>query len=83
LLARDRQAARRAGQEIDRQFSLLRMMPEIGRPVAGTPGWRELIIRFGNSGYIALYHHDPDADAVYVLAFRHQREAGYWPPPSG
>jgi hypothetical protein len=38
---------------------------------------RELVIGFGDSGLVALYHHDPAADAVYVLAFRHQKEAGY------
>lgn len=41
------------------------------------PELRELIIDFGQSGYIALYRHEPSDDAVYVLAFRHQREAGY------
>ena len=38
---------------------------------------RELVIAFGDSGYVALYRHEPADDAVYVLAFRHQKEAGY------
>ncbi|TLZ39596.1 MAG: hypothetical protein E6K23_12530 [Gammaproteobacteria bacterium] len=38
---------------------------------------RELIIAFGDSGYVALYRHDPAAETVYVLAFRHQKEAGH------
>jgi hypothetical protein len=41
------------------------------------PELRELVIAFGDSGYVALYRHEPTADAVYVLAFRHQKEAGY------
>lgn len=41
------------------------------------PEPRELVIIFGNFGYVALYRHEPAADAVYVLAFRHQKEAGY------
>lgn len=49
----------------------------MGRPVAGRGNRRELLIPFGNSGYIALYRHDPSADAVYILAFRHQKELGY------
>jgi Plasmid stabilisation system protein. len=49
--------------------------PEIGRPV--TEDMRELLIGFGDSGYVALYRYEPAADAVYILAFRHQREAGY------
>jgi len=41
------------------------------------PEFRESMIDFGDSGYVALYRHKPTADAVYVLAFRHQEEAGY------
>ena len=47
-----------------------RLFPEM-------PELRELVIAFGDSGYVALYRHEPTADAVYVLAFRHQKEAGY------
>ncbi|MDO8696012.1 MAG: type II toxin-antitoxin system RelE/ParE family toxin [Pseudomonas sp.] len=71
------QAARRAGQAIERQFALLETNPEIGRPLADLPQLRELLIGFGDSGYVALYRHDPSANAVYVLAFRHQKQAGY------
>ena len=69
-------AARRAGQAIERQFLLLETAPDIGRPFHETPELRELVIAFGDSGYVALYRHEPAADAVYVLAFRHQKEAG-------
>jgi hypothetical protein len=51
--------------------------PEIGRPFPESPELRELIIAFGDAGYVALYRYEPDADCVYMLAFRHQREAGY------
>ena len=36
---------------------------------------RELIIPFGDSGYVALYRYEIEADSVYVLAFRRQKEA--------
>ena len=49
----------------------------MGRPSPDLPELRELTIAFGDSGYIALYRHEPTTDAVYVLAFRHQKEAGY------
>lgn len=49
----------------------------MGRPFPELPELRELVISFGDSGYVALYRFDPTADAVYVLAFRHQKEAGY------
>ena len=57
-------------------LSLLESAPEIGRP-AGDPPLRELVIPFGDSGYVALYHHEPADDAVFVLAFRRQKEAGF------
>jgi plasmid stabilization system protein ParE len=77
LAARNAQAARRAGQAISRQFSLLEANPGIGRPMPEVPELRELVINFGDSGHVALYRHEQAADAVYVLAFRHQKEAGY------
>ncbi|MDR2030868.1 MAG: type II toxin-antitoxin system RelE/ParE family toxin [Azoarcus sp.] len=53
------------------------IVTEIGRPFPEMPELRELVIAFGDSGYGALYRHEPAADVVYVLAFRHQKEAGY------
>lgn len=77
LAAKSATAARRAGQAIQQQFLLLETTPSIGRPLSDAPELRELVIAFGDSGYVALYHHDPTEDAVYILAFRHQKEAGY------
>ena len=67
----------RAGQAIEQQFALLEREPEIGRPFDDLPELRELIVPFGDSGYVVLYRHDKNTDSVYVLAFRHQKEAGY------
>lgn len=67
----------RAGQVIARQFLLLETAPDIGRPCPEVPELRELLIAFGDSGYVALYRHAEADDTVYVLAFRHQKEAGY------
>ncbi|MHB1591440.1 MAG: type II toxin-antitoxin system RelE/ParE family toxin [Sulfuricella sp.] len=77
LAAKNQPAARRAGQAIERQFALLETNPDIGRPFPELPELRELLIGFGDSGYVALYRHEPTDDAVYVPAFRHQKEAGY------
>nr|WP_241088696.1 type II toxin-antitoxin system RelE/ParE family toxin [Pseudomonas viridiflava] len=52
-------------------------MPEVGRPFPDLSELRELIIEFGDSGYVALYRHERAGDAVYELAFRHQKEVGY------
>lgn len=77
LAVKAQEAARRAGQAIEQQFLLLETAPDIGRPFPEMPELRELVITFGDSGYVALYHHEPADDAVYVLAFRHQKDAGY------
>ena len=71
------EAAERAAQVISEYFDLLDVAPEMGRPHADHPELRELLIPFGSSGYVALYRYVAGEDAVYVLAFRHFREAGY------
>jgi plasmid stabilization system protein ParE len=75
------EAARRAGQAIERQFLLLETVPDLGRPFPEMPWLREQVIAFGDSGYVALYRHEPPDNAVYILAFRHQKEVGYFPTP--
>lgn len=77
LSEKNPRASRRAGQTIARHVLLLETNPDAGRPFDELPELRELVIGFGDSGYVALYRHDADADTVYVLAFRHQKEAGY------
>jgi len=77
LVEKGPQIAQRAAQAIERQFARLEAGPEVGRPFADLPELRELIIEFGDSGYVALYRHERADDAVYVLAFRHQKEVGY------
>lgn len=69
-------AAQRAAATITKTIQLLGQHPQIGRPVEDMdPEFRELVIDFGDSGYIALYR--LEGDAVVVLAIRHQREVGY------
>lgn len=77
LADRNPEAAQRAGQTILRRLISLEANPSISRPLDLDTALRELMISFGESGYVALYRFEPDDDAVYVLAFRHQREAGY------
>jgi plasmid stabilization system protein ParE len=77
LAEKNPQAAMRAGLAIEHQFALLETEPEMGRPLDDLPELRELIIPFGGSGYVALCRHEVNSDSMYVLAFRHQKEAGY------
>ena len=56
-------------------LEILTRHPLIGRPLAD--GRHELLISRGQSGYVALYRYNELLDIVFVLAIRHQREAGY------
>jgi plasmid stabilization system protein ParE len=51
--------------------------PLIGRRIEGE--LRELVISYGQTGYIALYRFVVSQDEVRVLAIRHQRELGFLP----
>lgn len=76
LVEKNPASAKRAGQAIIKNIRLLKGKPEIGRQVEGMlPEFRELIIKFGDSGYVALDHYE--GDVVTVLTIRHQKEAGY------
>ena len=68
-------AAQRAGEAIMKAVRLLGRQPHIGRPVEDMPDeYRDWVIDFGDSGYVARYR--IDADAVDIFAVRHQKEAG-------
>jgi plasmid stabilization system protein ParE len=77
LETKNPRAALRAAQAIKQRVNILKTIPDIGKPSPEHPRRRELTIEFGDSGYVALYRHEPADDAVYVLAFRHQKEAGW------
>jgi plasmid stabilization system protein ParE len=75
LAARDPHAASAAVEAIRSALSLLASHPMIGRPRNRV--LRELVISYGNSGYVALYRFRPERGEVRVLAIRHQRELDY------
>ena len=56
-------------------IDVLATNPQIGRPARGAR--RELVIGTGSRGYVALYEYLSELDAVFVLAVRSQKEAGY------
>ena len=68
--------AKRAVKAIRAGVMVIARHPEIGRLVRGTkPEYREWLIDFGDSGYIALYRYDGH-DSL-IVAVRHQREGDY------
>jgi plasmid stabilization system protein ParE len=69
-------AAKRAADTIIKALQVLGLQPQIGRPVKDMPvQYREWMIDFGDSGYVARYHFD--GEVVTILAVRHQKEVGY------
>jgi plasmid stabilization system protein ParE len=69
-------AASRAIRAIRESMQIMVAEPRAGRPTDKMdPAYREWLIGFGDSGYVALYR--LGGDVAVVLAIRHQREAGY------
>ena len=76
LAERDAEAAQRVVKAIRSGVKILAHQPRLGRPVEDMDAeYREWLIDFGSSGYVALYR--VEGDVVAVLAVRHQKEAGY------
>ena len=76
LAEKNMDAAKRAAKAIREGVKILASQPEIGRPIEEMePEYREWLIDFGDSGYIALYRYD--GRMAVILAVRHQKEAGY------
>jgi len=75
LTPKNPDAAQRAVRAIRKGVKVLAQQPGIGRPIADMPEeFREWIIDFGDSGYVARYR--IESDAVTILAVRHQKEVG-------
>ena len=76
LFDKNPDAASRAVQAIRTGVTILRDQPRIGHPAEDMdPEFREWLIPFGQSGYLALCR--LDGETVVLLAVRHAREAGY------
>jgi plasmid stabilization system protein ParE len=75
IAGKNTEAAFRSVDAIQASFVPLATLPHIGRRVDDT--LRELLIDFGNSGYVALYSVNELQDEVIVLAIKHQLEDDY------
>lgn len=75
LRTKNPDAARRAGDAIRQGVAILGTHPRLGRMLDDLPEqFREWLIDFGDSGYVARYR--IDTETVTILAIRHQKEAG-------
>ena len=70
-------AASQSAAAIRSAATLLADHPLAGRRLHGDI--RELVISYGQSGYVALYRFVPARQEVRILAIRHQRELHYRP----
>ena len=76
LVVTNPDAARRAVKAIRQGVKVLEQQPRVGRPVEEMDNeYRDWIIDFGDSGYVARYRVGPQF--VSVLAVRHQKEVGF------
>lgn len=77
LAERDFGAAERALEVVEKAWTLLEEFPFSCRKADdANPFLRELVISFGDAGYVALFEVE-DSHTVTVLAIRHQREDDY------
>jgi len=78
LIEKNPEAAAPALEAVRSSFELLEYSPFSCRKAwpGHRPLLRELVIPFGNGGYVALFEID-SPDNVTILAVRHQREDDY------
>lgn len=76
LAVKNMDAAKRAIKAVRQGVKVLGHQPGIGRPIEDMPDeFRDWVIDFGESGYVVRYR--LDADAVTLLAVRHQKEVRF------
>ena len=76
LAQKNAEAARQAVKTIRESVQILALQPGIGRPAQDMePEYREWLIDFGQSGYVALYRFE--GQAAVIVAVRHQKELDY------
>jgi plasmid stabilization system protein ParE len=73
LHAKSPQASKRAAKAIKEAVKALTSQPEGYRPVLNMPYHREIVIKFGASGYVARYFYRPGGE-ILVLRVKHQLE---------
>ena len=76
LATKNIDVAKRAVMTIREGVQRIALQPNSGRPVDDMdPEYREWLIDFGESGYVALYRYD--GTTAVILAVKHQKEVGF------
>lgn len=76
LAPKNLDAARRAVNAVRQGVKVLILQPGVGRPIEDMDDeFRDWIIDFGDSGYVARYR--VDSQYITILAVKHQKEVGF------
>jgi len=70
------EAAQKAVRLIRSAVTSITSNPRIGKPVEDLPGYHDIFIPFGSSGYVLRYRIRDDI--ILIIAVKHYREAGFF-----
>lgn len=73
LGTKDKIVAKRAVTIIRSEIAKVAVLPDRYRPVPDMMHFREIIIDFGSSGYIARFRHENGGD-IFIVRIKHQLE---------
>lgn len=73
LQGKNPEAAKRAVAAIKLAIKNSAIYPDRFRPVLDLPNYREILIEFGASGYIARFRHEVGGD-IQIVRIKHQLE---------
>ncbi len=76
LSTKDKAVAKRAITTIRSAIEKAAILPQRHRPVPDLMDYREIIINFGSSGYIARFRHEEGGD-IFIVRVKHQLENDY------
>lgn len=75
ILPHNTDAAIRAVRIIRASVASVSSNPRIGKPVEDLPGFYDIVVPFGASGYILRYR--IQSDAVFIIAIKHCKEVSF------
>lgn len=73
LSTKDKMVAKRSISIIRSEIEKAALLPDRYRPVPDLMYFREIIIDFGSSGYIARFRHEQGGD-IFIVRIKHQLE---------
>ncbi len=75
ILPHNKDAAQRAFRLIKSAVAPVLSNLRIGKPVEDLPGFHDIVIPFGASGYVIRYR--IEGDSAFIIAVKHCKEAGF------